>query len=79
MFGLFFELLTFLTDGEIEFNNLRQIREGIPYTKDGVDYKRNVIMGTTKYGSGSNANFRAVLLYMFPNIDIVNIYDRKTT
>jgi TRAP-type uncharacterized transport system substrate-binding protein len=76
--GLFFELLTFLVDGELEFNKLQQITEGIPYTKDGVDYRRNVIMGTTKYGSGSNASFRSVLLYMFPNIDIKSIYDRKT-
>lgn len=76
--GLFYELLTFLVDGEIEFNNLGQIKEGIPYTKDGVDYRRNVIIGTTKYGSGSNANFRAVLLYMFPNIKILTIYDRET-
>ena len=76
--GLFFELFTFMVDGEIQFDNLNKIKEGIPYTKDGVDYRRNVILGTTKYGSGSNANLRSILLFLFPNINIVNIYDRKT-
>jgi len=76
--GLFYELLTFLVDGELGFNNLNQIIDGITYTKKGVDYRRNVIMGTTKYGSGSNANFRAVMLYLFADINIVNLYDRET-
>ena len=64
--GLFFELFTFMVDGEIQFDNLNKIKEGIPYTKDGVDYRRNVILGTTKYGSGSNANLRSILLFLFP-------------
>lgn len=76
--GLFFELFTFMVDGEIQFDNLNKIKEGIPYTKDGVDYRRNVILGTTKYGSGSNANLRSILLFLFPNINIVNVYDRET-
>jgi TRAP-type uncharacterized transport system substrate-binding protein len=76
--GLFFELFTFMVDGEIQFDNLNKIREGLPYTKDGVDYRRNVILGTTKYGSGSNANLRSILLFLFPNINIVNIYERET-
>lgn len=76
--GLFYELLTFIMDGDIDFYHLSQLTDGIYYTKKGVDYRRNVIIGTTEYGSGSNANLREVLLYIFPEIQIINIYDKTT-